>query len=208
MSLNQMQDLHFQLKFVVKQFNKNSTRCEKEQKQEMAKCKRAMEKGNMDGARIFAENSIRKKNEALNHLRLAARMDAVVSRLDTAIKMNMVTKGMGQMVRGMDKVLQSMNPQAISVLMDKFEKQFETMDVASEYMESAIGQTTSTSMPEDEVNLLMLQVAEDHGLDIKNHLDSKVKPLSAHPAELQQAQPAADAELEALEAQFARLRGA
>ncbi|EAN87293.1 hypothetical protein TCSYLVIO_005723 [Trypanosoma cruzi] len=203
MSLNQLQDLQFQLKFVAKQFGKNSTRCEKEQKQEMQKCKKAMEKGNMDGARIFAQNSIRKKNEALNHLRLAARMDAVVSRLDTAVKMKMVTKGMGQMVRGMDKVLQSMNPEAISVLMDKFEKQFETMDVASEYMENAIGQTTATSMPEDEVSTLMAQVADEHGLDIKQHLDDKIRISKTNPMAVE----TVDSEKDDLEEQFARLRG-
>ncbi|EKF31811.1 hypothetical protein MOQ_004348 [Trypanosoma cruzi marinkellei] len=203
MSVNQLQDLQFQLKFVAKQFAKNSTRCEKEQKQEMQKCKKAMEKGNMDGARIFAQNSIRKKNEALNHLRLAARMDAVVSRLDTAVKMKMVTKGMGQMVKGMDKVLQTMNPEGISVLMDNFEKQFETMDVASEYMENAIGQTTATSMPEDEVNTLMAQVADEHGLDIKQHLDDKIRISKTNPMAVE----TVDSEKDDLEEQFARLRG-
>ncbi|ORC92018.1 charged multivesicular body protein 1 [Trypanosoma theileri] len=205
MSVNQLLDLQFQLKFVAKQFAKNATRCEKEQKQEMAKCKRAMEKGNMDGARIFAQNSIRKKNESLNHLRLAARMDAVVSRLDTAVKMKMVTKGMGQMVKGMDKVLNSMNPEAISTLMDKFEKQFETMDVTSEYMENAIGQTTATSMPEDEVNTLMAQVADEHGLDIKEHLNDRLKISNKNPVEVNTKQTVE--EEDDLEAQFARLRG-
>ncbi|RNF09032.1 charged multivesicular body protein 1 [Trypanosoma rangeli] len=206
MSINQLQDLQFQLKFVTKQFAKNSTRCEKEQKQEMRKCKQAMEKGNMDGARIFAQNSIRKKNESINHLRLAARMDAVVSRLDTAIKMKMVTKGMGQMVKGMDKVLNAMNPEAISNLMDKFEKQFETMDVTSEYMENAIGQTTATSMPEDEVNTLMAQVADEHGLDIKQHLDDKIRISKTNPMALAPVEHADD-ETDNLEEQFARLRG-
>ncbi|KEG07255.1 charged multivesicular body protein 1 [Trypanosoma grayi] len=206
MSLDQLQNLQFQLKFVAKQFAKNSTRCEKEEKQEMLKCKQAMEKGNMDGARIFAQNSIRKKNESLNHLRLAARMDAVVSRLDTAVKMKMVTKGMGQMVKGMDKVLHSMNPEMISKLMDKFEKQFETMDVTSEYMENAIGQTTATSMPEDDVNTLMAQVADEHGLDIKEHLDDKLRINKTNPMAVHTEQTV-DTERDELEEQFARLRG-
>lgn len=47
----------------------------------------AIEKGNIDGAKIYAQNSIRKKTETLNYLRLASRLDAVVSRLDTQAKM-------------------------------------------------------------------------------------------------------------------------
>ena len=40
----------------------------------------AIEQKNYDGARIYAENAIRKKNEALNYLRLSSRIDAVQSR--------------------------------------------------------------------------------------------------------------------------------
>ena len=35
----------------------------------------------MDGAKIHAETAIRKKNEALNYLRLASRIDGVASQV-------------------------------------------------------------------------------------------------------------------------------
>ncbi|KAG5466492.1 hypothetical protein LSCM4_01643 [Leishmania orientalis] len=205
MSVEKLYDIQFQLKFTAKQFAKNSARCEKEQKQEMYKCKQAMEKNNMEGARIYAQNSIRKKNEALNHLRLAARMDAVVSRLDTAIKMKMITKNMGQMVKGVDKVLLSMDPAKISKLMDTFEHQFETVDVTSAYMEGAIGQTTSTTTPEDEVNNLMSQVADEHGLDIREQLNGELQIKNSNLA-VQNTEEKQTIE-DDLEAKFAQLRG-
>ncbi|KAI5689508.1 Snf7 [Leishmania braziliensis] len=204
MSVDKLYDIQFQLKFTAKQFLKNASRCEKEQKQEMNKCKHAMEKNNMEGARIYAQNSIRKKNEALNHLRLSARMDAVVSRLDTAIKMKMVTKNMGQMVKGMDKVLQSMDTTKISKLMDTFEQQFETMDVTSAYMESAIGQSTAVTTPEDEVNNLMAQVADEHGLDIREQLNGDLQIKNANFTSQKEEKQVEEDELEA---KFAQLRG-
>ena len=36
----------------------------------------------MEGAKIHAENAIRKKNEALNYLKMSSRLDAVIARLD------------------------------------------------------------------------------------------------------------------------------
>ena len=66
--------------------------------------KKAIEKGNIDGAKIYAQNAIRKKTEALNYLRLASRLDAVVSRLDTQAKMNMINSSMSQIVRALDRV--------------------------------------------------------------------------------------------------------
>eukprot|EP00479_Gromia_sphaerica_P000930 TRINITY_DN11085_c0_g1_i1.p2 TRINITY_DN11085_c0_g1~~TRINITY_DN11085_c0_g1_i1.p2 ORF type:complete len:67 (+),score=10.86 TRINITY_DN11085_c0_g1_i1:367-567(+) len=42
--------------------------------------------------------------------------------------------------------------------MDQFEKQFEDLDLNSEYMESAMQQSTAQSMPENQVDDLMHQV--------------------------------------------------
>lgn len=60
-------------------------KCEKDEKQQKAKVKKSLEQGNVEGARIYAENAIRKKNEGLNYLRMAARIDAVSNRVQTAM---------------------------------------------------------------------------------------------------------------------------
>ncbi len=41
----------------------------------------------MEGAKIYAQNAIRKKNESLNYLKLGSRLDAVVARLNTQANM-------------------------------------------------------------------------------------------------------------------------
>lgn len=84
----------FNLKFAVKELERNSKRCEKEEKQEKAKTKQAIQKGNMEVARIHAENAIRQKNQAINYLRMSARVDAVASRVQTALTTRKVTHSM------------------------------------------------------------------------------------------------------------------
>eukprot|EP00818_Percolomonas_sp_WS_P006697 CAMPEP_0117438116 /NCGR_PEP_ID=MMETSP0759-20121206/1885_1 /TAXON_ID=63605 /ORGANISM="Percolomonas cosmopolitus, Strain WS" /LENGTH=195 /DNA_ID=CAMNT_0005229793 /DNA_START=122 /DNA_END=709 /DNA_ORIENTATION=+ len=166
-----MEDILFNLKFTAKQFERASTKATKEEKTIRKKVKKAIEKGNIDGARIFAQNAIRKKSESLNYLRLAGRVDAVASRMDTAIKMNRVTKTMKSVVKGMDKVMENMDIDQISKVMDKFEKQFDDLDVRSQYMEDAMNTTTSLTTPEDEVNSLMAQIADEHNLTIQEQID-------------------------------------
>ncbi|EFC46914.1 predicted protein [Naegleria gruberi] len=165
-----MDDLVFNLKFTSKQFQRASKKAEKEEKKEKDKVKQAMEKGNLEGARIHAQTAIRKKNETINFLRLSSRIDAVASRMDTAIKMNRVTSTMGGIVKGMDKVLGAMDASKIGAILDKFEQQFEDLDVTSQYMESSMQQTTSLSTPEDEVNQLMAEVADENGLNVSEKL--------------------------------------
>lgn len=60
-------------------------KCEKEERLQKAKIQKSLKQGNVEGARIYAENAIRKKNEGLNYLRMAARVDAVSSRVQTAM---------------------------------------------------------------------------------------------------------------------------
>lgn len=46
---------------------------------------------NKETAQVYAENAIRKKNEGLNYLRMAARVDAVQAKVQTAMTMKDVS---------------------------------------------------------------------------------------------------------------------
>jgi charged multivesicular body protein 1 len=80
-----LEDTLFTLKFSTKQMERAAKKCEKDQRAQQAKVKKALAQGNIEGARIYAENAIRKKNEGLNYLRMAARVDAVTNRVQTAV---------------------------------------------------------------------------------------------------------------------------
>lgn len=80
----------------------------------------AMQQGNSDIAKIYAQNSIRKQNERLNLLRLASRIDAVSSRVQTAVTMRQVTGSMRNVVVGMDKAMQSMDLEKVWFLCDDY----------------------------------------------------------------------------------------
>ncbi|KAE8657483.1 ESCRT-related protein CHMP1 [Hibiscus syriacus] len=160
--LNQIMEL----KFTSKTLQRQARKCEKDEKSEKLKVKKAIEKGNMDGARIYAENAIRKRTEQVNYLRLASRLDAVVSRLDTQAKMISINKSMANIVKSFESTLATVNLQKMSETMDQFEKQFVNMEVQAEFVESAMAGSTSLSTQEGDVNSLMQQVADDYGLEI------------------------------------------
>lgn len=70
---------------------------------------------------------------------------------------------MAGVVKAMDAAMKSMNLEKISTLMDKFESQFEDLDVQSSYMENAMSQTTTTTVPQGDVEKLLQQVADEAG---------------------------------------------
>ncbi|GAB0093157.1 charged multivesicular body protein 1b [Sergentomyia squamirostris] len=170
MSVSAMEKHLFNLKFAVKDLERNAKKCEKEEKLEKAKTKKAIQKGNMEVARIHAENAIRQKNQSLNYLRMSARVDAVASRVQSALTTRKVTNSMAGVVKAMDAAMKGMNLEKISTLMDKFEQQFEDLDVQSSYMENTMSQTTTTAVPQGDVDSLMQQVADEAGLELNMEL--------------------------------------
>lgn len=59
----QLENTLFNLKFSAKSLVRESKKCEKAEKEEKTKLKKAIQKGNTEGARIYAENAIRNKNQ-------------------------------------------------------------------------------------------------------------------------------------------------
>ncbi|XP_061752595.1 charged multivesicular body protein 1b [Nerophis ophidion] len=160
----------FNLKFAAKELQRNSKKCDKDEKAEKAKVKKAIQKGNTDVARIHAENAIRQKNQSVTYLRMSARVEAVAARVQTALTMNQVTKSMAGVVKGMDVTLKSMNLEKISALMDKFEHQFETLDVQTAQMEDTMSSSTTLTTPQNQVDSLLHEMADEAGLDLNMEL--------------------------------------
>ncbi|KAF8238904.1 hypothetical protein L208DRAFT_1387232 [Tricholoma matsutake] len=163
----------FQLKFTAKTLNRQAKKAQKDENLEKGRLKKALQQGNNEGARIYASNAIRKKSESLNLLRLSSRIDAVASRVETAVTMRQVTGNMTSVVRGMDKAMESMNLERISIVMDKFESQFSDLDVQTSYMEDAMGSTTAISTPQDQIDQLLRQTAEEANIELQHDLSSK-----------------------------------
>ena len=141
---------------------------------EKQKTKKAIQKGNPDVARIHAENAIRQKSQSLNYLKMSARVEAVASRVQTALTTRNVTKSMAGVVAAMDAAMKSMNLEKISNLMDKFEQQNEDLDVQSSYMDETMSNTVTTAIPQNDVDNLMSQIADEAGLDLNMDLPSQV----------------------------------
>jgi len=161
-----LEDEMVNLRIVSKQMQRSAKKCEKNEKAALEKLKKAIQQGNHEGARIYGQDAIREKNQALNHLRMASRIDACSSRIETAVRMGQVTDGMKGVVKGMDKGLASMDIEKISTLMDKFERQFEDLDVKTQYMEGTMNATTATSTPAEQVDTLIEQVADANNLEL------------------------------------------
>ncbi|KAI0980998.1 hypothetical protein GJ496_008253 [Pomphorhynchus laevis] len=168
----QLENAVFQLGFTARQLVNQSRKANRQSGIEKDRVKKALSRNNIDGARIYAENSVRKKHEYLNLLKLSARVEGVKSRLQSATAVRSVLRDMSGITRTLEKAMSSMELEKVSQVMDKFEQQFEDVDVKEGVMEGAINQVSTLSTPIDEVTALMRQVADENNLVIADKLQN------------------------------------
>ena len=77
---------------------------------------------------------------------------------------------MAGVVNSMEAAMRSMNLEQMANLMDRFETQFESLDVQTNVMGDAMQATTTMSTPQGEVDSLMQQVADEAGIELNQNL--------------------------------------
>ncbi|GAB1600101.1 charged multivesicular body protein 1a-like [Argonauta hians] len=168
--MSKMDDMLFNLRFTTKQLERLARKAEKEQNAQQNRVKKAIQQKNLDVAKVYAENAIRKKNESLNYLRMAARVDAVSSKVQTAVTMKQVAKNIEGVTKSLEKAASASDLYKIEQIMQKFEKQFEDLDVKTSTLESSMSSATTLTTPQNEVEALIQQVAEENGLEMIDQL--------------------------------------
>lgn len=61
--------------------------------------------------------------------------------------------------------------------MDKFETQFSDLDVQTSYMEDTMQATNAVSTPQDQVDLLMKQMADEANIELQHNLGERADAL-------------------------------
>eukprot|EP01083_Nonionella_stella_P017483 48924_1 len=155
----------FNCKFTSKTFVRESKKCSKNVKQNKKKCKRAMEKGNTEGATIWAENAIREHAKSQKYLTASSRIDGIVRRLTHAIQSNQLSeslaKTLAKTLNEFNSVVETRDVDKVIAWLDKYESQYEDLDLRNQYMESAM---SSSAMSAPQVQSLMSSIADGCGL--------------------------------------------
>lgn len=171
----------FNLKFTAKQLTRQAAKADRDARAEQAKLKKALQQSppQPEIARLYAKSSIRNSKQRVELLTLAAKIDAVAARVQTAITMRTVTQTMTQTVKGMELALKNMDLEKIGAVMEKFESQFEDLDVVGGYYEGVAGGVESQQVGVEghgEVDALISRVADEAGVELSEGLEQGAIP--------------------------------
>ncbi|KAI2580233.1 charged multivesicular body protein 1A [Homo sapiens] len=94
-------------------------------------------------------------------------------------KVKKVTKNMAQVTKALDKALSTMDLQKVSSVMDRFEQQVQNLDVHTSVMEDSMSSATTLTTPQEQVDSLIMQIAEENGLEVLDQLSQLPEGASA-----------------------------
>jgi len=199
-----LQEAIFNCRMSSKQLEKAAKKTEPKEAAEKLKCKEYILAGQMDMASIHAQNAIRHRSEGTRNLQMASRLQAAEGRLKHALTMKSVMPKMARATGAMTSAMGSMNLEAITGVMNKFEETTGKLDVMTGVMDDGISQGTATLTPQSEVDKLLNNVATEHKIEDK--LAAITAPKTGLPSVAQPAQPSEAATDRALEEKLAALR--
>uniref|UniRef100_A0A8P0TM98 Charged multivesicular body protein 1A n=2 Tax=Canis lupus familiaris TaxID=9615 RepID=A0A8P0TM98_CANLF len=94
-------------------------------------------------------------------------------------KVKKVTKNMAQVTKALDRALSTMDLQKVSAVMDRFEQQVQNLDVHTAVMEDSMSSATTLTTPQEQVDSLIMQIAEENGLEVLDQLNQLPEGASA-----------------------------
>eukprot|EP00347_Sterkiella_histriomuscorum_P018037 403347029 len=169
---DQLFDAAFEMRQQSKMLEKESQKIMQKEAQEKQKIAQALKKNDLESAKIYAETAIRTRKEAINVQRFSAKMGAVAAKLDSAYRTQQISQQIKSCVPKLNSCLKHMNKLQISEQMMNFEKVFEDLDVKTADISGALESVTGSSVQQDEVNALIMQLQQEQGLDVGGSLQS------------------------------------
>lgn len=119
-------------------------------------------------------------------LKLSSRIDATTMRMESMLKQKQVAKMLSVVSKDLDPMINTNTMTKMTMAMDKFEQQFENLDIHSKVMEDAIDTGTASAFNENQVDNLLQEIADENAMDVeelfeeagigKHKIESKIVP--------------------------------
>ena len=170
MSEDDIIDKILDFKLHAKALTKESSKAAIKQQNSIMKAKKALNEGNMQLARTYAEEVIRFKNEAQRNKILGSKLEFIYTRLHKAYKTQQLSDTMASLVDKMRDSISKNNIENLVEMMDNFEKMFDNLDIQARLIEDVFDNVKGGSVNENEVNELINVIQETNAEQIQEKL--------------------------------------
>ena len=157
-------DVAIDLKLNAKMMDKQASKIEAQEKATRKKILTALNSGQTENAKIFAETAIATKKEAQNTRRFAAKMGALSMKIESAARTQQMSEQLKASVPALTTAMKQMEKMGVAGSVAEFEKVFEDMEVKTGEISGAMDNIMGASTDASEVDALLGEISSAHAM--------------------------------------------
>ena len=157
-------DVAIELKLNAKMMDKQASKIEAQEKATRKKILTALNNGQTENAKIFAETAISTKKEAQNTRRFAAKMGALSMKIESAARTQQMSEQLKASIPALTTAMKQMEKMGVAGSVAEFEKVFEDMEVKTGEIGAAMDNVMATSTDASEVEALLGEISSAHAM--------------------------------------------
>ncbi|MHA2502328.1 MAG: Snf7 family protein [Candidatus Kariarchaeaceae archaeon] len=175
------------LKVVGRRLGRSQRKLENQQRVTEQKVRKAIQKGDMDSARMYAKDVVRSKKWALGYQSLISKIDGLSFKLERAEAVQSIAGEMKGVAGALRQVNMELNLPEIDTVVNDMNAALEGIEDKSEIMEDAVDGLFEMDTNEADVDSLLQEYGADIGVSVSTELptpSSTTSELEAEIAEL------------------------
>lgn len=152
------------LKMVNRRLNKSMKKLENTERQTERKIRQAIQKGDMQAARMYAQDTVRSRKWARGYQSLISKIDGLLFKLERADAVQSIAGEMKGVAKTLINANQSLNLPEIDHLVGDMQRALDGIEETSEIMEDSMDNLFEGDTDETEIDSLLTEYGVEVGL--------------------------------------------
>lgn len=158
------------LKVVSRRLERSKRKLENKQRQTEKKVRRAIQKGDMESARMYAKDVVRSKKWALGYQSLVSKIDGLMFKLERADAVQNIANEMKGVAGALREANMQLNLPEIDSVVNDMNSALEGIEDKSDIMEDSVDSLFDLDTDGEEVDNLLQEYGADIGVSVSSEL--------------------------------------
>ena len=162
------------LKLVSKRLARSQRKLESKQRQAERKIKQALQKGDMEAARMYANDVVRAKKWARGYQSLISKIDGLMFKLERTDAVQSLAGEMKGIATSLREASAALNMAGLDDVISDMEEAMEEVEISSEVMEDSVEGLFTSDIDEGEVDNLLAEYGAEVGISASSGLPTPI----------------------------------
>ncbi|MDH5403641.1 MAG: SNF7 family protein [Candidatus Heimdallarchaeota archaeon] len=158
------------LKVVSRRLERSKRKLENQEKKTERNIRTAIQKGDMEAARLYAKDTVRSRKWARGYQSMISKIDGLVFKLERTEAVQDISKEMKNVAKVLIDAQQSLNLPELDTVIGNMQDAMENIEDASDIMEDSVDQLFESDTNETEVDSLLQEYGAEIGISVQSDL--------------------------------------